>query len=65
MDETLSGLDSLLEEKIVERILGPQGLFQTQGITVILATHSSKHITPLRTLDMLRHLLCTKYSQTL
>jgi hypothetical protein len=49
----------------VERILGPQGLFQTQGITVILATHSSKHITPLRTLDMLRHLLCTKYSQTL
>lgn len=40
LDEVLSGLDRVSEQKIVDRLLGSRGLFKELGTTVVLATHS-------------------------
>lgn len=41
-DDVLSGLDSLTEELVFQRVIGPNGLLRKNGATVVLATHSSK-----------------------
>lgn len=42
LDDVLSALDSTTQSIIVERLLGPGGLFRKLGTTVVLATHASK-----------------------
>lgn len=44
LDDILSGLDSLTEEHVFKRVIGPEGLFRQTGTSVILATHSSKYM---------------------
>ena len=44
LDDVFSGLDSLTCERIVERLLGPSGLFQELKTTVVIATHNGKHV---------------------
>lgn len=46
LDDVLSGLDAVTEETVFRGVLGANGLFKRNGVTVILATHSSKRIMP-------------------
>jgi len=42
LDNVLSALDANTKRQIVEQLLGPSGLFQTLGTTIVLVTHASK-----------------------
>lgn len=42
LDDVLSALDGKTEELVVDRLLGPHGLFRELKSTVILITHASK-----------------------
>ena len=41
LDDVLSALDSETERMVVDRLLGPRGIFRKLGVTVILITHAS------------------------
>ena len=42
LDDVLSALDAKTEAHVAEMLLGPDGIFRSQGTTVILVTHASK-----------------------
>lgn len=42
LDDVLSGLDSMTEEIVFKRVIGPNGLLRKIGASIILATHSGK-----------------------
>ncbi|KAH0563429.1 hypothetical protein GP486_002004 [Trichoglossum hirsutum] len=44
LDDVLSELDGKTEEIVVQKLLGPQGLFGKLGATLILATHAVRHL---------------------
>ncbi|KAJ9480943.1 hypothetical protein VN97_g12573 [Penicillium thymicola] len=48
LDDIFSGLDADTEEKVFQQVFGPDGLLKQRGSTVVLCTHSIKH---LRTAD--------------
>lgn len=41
LDDVLSALDATTEGQIVDRLIGPKGLFKELGTTVLLITHAS------------------------
>lgn len=43
-DDVLAGLDSVTEELVFKRVFGREGLLRGLGATVVLATHSVKHL---------------------
>lgn len=43
-DDVLAGLDSVTEDLVFKRIFGREGLLRGLGATVVLATHSVKHL---------------------
>ena len=43
LDDILSALDSKTEKLVVDRLLGPEGLFRKLKSTVVLITHSIRH----------------------
>jgi ATP-binding cassette, subfamily C (CFTR/MRP), member 1 len=43
LDDVLSALDSKTEKLVVDRLLGPDGLFRKLKSTVVLITHSTRH----------------------
>jgi hypothetical protein len=47
LDDSLSALDGNTENRIVENLLGPEGLFKKMGTTIFLITNASKSKTPL------------------
>lgn len=44
LDDIFSGLDADTEEQIFQRVFGPDGLVRRRSSTVILMTHSVKHL---------------------
>lgn len=44
LDDVLAGLDSVTEELVFKRVFGRDGLLRGLGATVVLATHSVKHL---------------------
>ncbi|KAE8441372.1 hypothetical protein EG329_005475 [Mollisiaceae sp. DMI_Dod_QoI] len=44
IDDMLNGLDRTTEEFVWNNVFGPHGIFRQHGITVILATHSVRHL---------------------
>lgn len=44
LDDVLAGLDSVTEELVFKRVFGRDGLLHGLGATVVLATHSVKHL---------------------
>lgn len=44
LDDVLSGLDSVTEELVFRRVFGRDGILRRLGATVVLATHSVKHL---------------------
>lgn len=42
LDDVLSALDATTERRVVDRLIGPQGLFRELSTTVVLITHASK-----------------------
>ncbi|KAI7788103.1 hypothetical protein LA080_013410 [Diaporthe eres] len=44
LDDVLAGLDSVTEELVFKRVFGRGGLLRGLGATVVLATHSVKHL---------------------
>lgn len=44
LDDVLSGLDSVTEELVFQRVLGPNGLFRETTTQVVLATHSGLYL---------------------
>ena len=43
LDDVLSALDAKTERLVVDRLLGPRGLFRKCATTVVLVTHSTRH----------------------
>jgi len=43
-DDILSGLDSNTEEQVFSRVFGPGGILRRRGSTVLLCTHSARHL---------------------
>ncbi|PYH86149.1 P-loop containing nucleoside triphosphate hydrolase protein [Aspergillus uvarum CBS 121591] len=43
LDDVLSGLDATTEAKVLQRLLGPNGLLRNNGSTTVLATHAEHH----------------------
>jgi len=43
-DDILSGLDADTEELVFNRVFGPAGLLKQRGATVVLCTHSIRHL---------------------
>lgn len=43
LDDVLSALDAKTERLVVDRLIGPEGLFRELGTTVILITHSTQY----------------------
>ncbi|KAJ4303189.1 hypothetical protein N0V90_002082 [Kalmusia sp. IMI 367209] len=43
LDDVLSALDSRTEAIVVDRLMGPHGLFRIMNATVLLVTHSTRH----------------------
>lgn len=43
-DDSFAGLDADTEDQVFRRIFGPDGLLRRRGATVILCTHSVKHL---------------------
>lgn len=44
LDDVLAGLDSVTEDTVFKRVFGRDGLLRGLGATVVLATHSVKHL---------------------
>ncbi|KAK6854265.1 hypothetical protein PG995_009358 [Apiospora arundinis] len=44
LDDVFSGLDADTEEQVFQRVFGPDGLARRRSCTVILMTHSVKHL---------------------
>lgn len=44
LDDVLAGLDSVTEDLVFRRVFGRDGLLRGLGATVVLATHSVKHL---------------------
>jgi ABC-type multidrug transport system fused ATPase/permease subunit len=44
LDDVFSGLDADTEEQVFRRVFGPDGLLRKRGSTVVLCTHSVKHL---------------------
>ncbi len=44
LDDIFSGLDAGTEEKVFRRVFGANGLLKRRGTTVVLCTHSAKHL---------------------
>jgi ABC-type multidrug transport system fused ATPase/permease subunit len=44
LDDVFSGLDANTEEKVFRQVFGPDGLLRKRGSTVILCTHSVRHL---------------------
>ena len=44
LDDVLSALDGKTEKLVVERLLGPKGIFRELGTTVVLITHSTQYL---------------------
>ncbi|KAL0929800.1 ABC multidrug transporter [Colletotrichum truncatum] len=44
LDDILSGLDPATEQRVVERVFGQNGLCRNNGVTVLLAIHSVRHV---------------------
>ncbi len=42
MDDVLSALDVSTERNIIDKLIGPKGLFKELGTTVVLITHAGK-----------------------
>ncbi|KAE8445934.1 hypothetical protein EG329_012713 [Mollisiaceae sp. DMI_Dod_QoI] len=43
-DDVLSGLDADTEEQVFTRVFGPNGLLRRRNATVVLSTHSIRHL---------------------
>lgn len=43
-DDTLSGLDATTEDHVFRRVFGPEGLLRRHQATVVLCSHSVKHL---------------------
>lgn len=43
-DDILSGLDANTEEQVFKRVFGPNGLLKRRSSTVVLSTHSVRHL---------------------
>jgi ABC-type multidrug transport system fused ATPase/permease subunit len=43
LDDVISALDNKTEKVVVDRLMGPDGLFRKLNSTVLLITHSSRH----------------------
>ena len=41
LDDVLSALDATTERHIIDKLIGPTGLFKELGTTVLLITHAS------------------------
>lgn len=41
LDDVLSALDAMTESRIIDNLIGPNGLFRELGTTVLLITHAS------------------------
>ncbi|KAJ5699379.1 hypothetical protein N7536_002392 [Penicillium majusculum] len=44
LDDIFSGLDADTEEKVFQQVFGPDGLLKERGSTVVLCTHSIRHL---------------------
>ncbi|KAJ4003924.1 hypothetical protein NW752_012062 [Fusarium irregulare] len=44
LDDIFSGLDADTEEQVFRRVFGPEGLLRQRGTTVVLCTHSVRHL---------------------
>jgi ABC-type multidrug transport system fused ATPase/permease subunit len=44
LDDIFSGLDANTEEKVFRQVFGPDGLLRRRGSTVVLCTHSVRHL---------------------
>lgn len=44
LDDIFSGLDAETEEKVFQQVFGPDGLLKRRGSTVVLCTHSIRHL---------------------
>jgi ABC-type multidrug transport system fused ATPase/permease subunit len=44
LDDVFSGLDADTEEKVFQQVFAPGGLLRRRGATVVLCTHSVKHL---------------------
>lgn len=44
LDDIFSGLDADTEEKVFQQVFGPDGLLKQRGSTVVLCTHSIRHL---------------------
>ncbi|KAJ5375709.1 ABC transporter integral membrane type 1 [Penicillium concentricum] len=44
LDDVFSGLDADTEEKVFQQVFGPDGLLKQRGSTVVLCTHSIRHL---------------------
>ncbi|KAF2462905.1 putative ABC multidrug transporter [Lindgomyces ingoldianus] len=44
LDDVFSGLDAETEEHVFDQVFGPQGLLRRRGTTVVLCTHSVRHL---------------------
>lgn len=44
LDDVFSGLDADTEEQVFQRVFGPDGLLRRRGATVVLCTHSVRHL---------------------
>jgi ABC-type multidrug transport system ATPase subunit len=44
LDDVFSGLDADTEEQVFRQVFGPDGLLRRRSCTVVLCTHSIKHI---------------------
>jgi ABC-type nitrate/sulfonate/bicarbonate transport system ATPase subunit len=51
LDDPFSALDEAVTGHIVQRLLGPRGLFRRMATTVLLISNSSKLTTPTITVD--------------
>ncbi|KAH8663507.1 ABC transporter [Tricladium varicosporioides] len=43
LDDSFSALDGKTEARIIENLVGPNGLFRRQGKTVFMVTHAAQH----------------------
>ncbi|KAJ5973001.1 ABC transporter integral membrane type 1 [Penicillium vulpinum] len=44
LDDIFSGLDADTEEQVFQQVFGPDGLLKRRGSTVVLCTHSIRHL---------------------
>ena len=50
LDDVLSALDAMTESRIIDNLIGPNGLFRELSTTVLLITHASLWSFPVNTL---------------